>query len=109
MKDNLYNFEKEKSRMDRKREFRENLDAREYVKENKAVGDDGGIQVPQFARTKRNNSYEQAYENKERIHKKYKNSGKKIKGKKSKGKYKGKALAILGLSALTSIRKWINS
>ena len=82
MKDNLYNFEKEKSRMDRKREFRENLDAREYVKENKAVGDDGCIQVPQFARTKRNNSYEQAYENKERIHKKYKNSGKKIKGKK---------------------------
>lgn len=103
MKDNLYNFEKEKSRMDRKREFRENLDAREYLKENKAVGDDGGIQVPQFARTKRNNSYEQAYENKERIHKKYKNSGKKIKGKKSKGKYKGKALAILGLSALLTI------
>lgn len=104
MKDNLYNFEKEKSRMDRKREFRENLDAREYVKENKAVGDDGGIQVPQFARTKRNNSYEQAYENKERIHKKYKNSGKKIKGvKKSKRKYKGKALAMWGLSALLTI------
>lgn len=103
MKDNLYNFEKEKSRIDRRREFRENLDAREYVRENKAVGDDGGIQVPQFARTKRNNSYEQAYENKERIHKKYKNSGKKIKGKKSKGKYKGKALAILGLSALLTI------
>ncbi len=37
-------MKKEKSRMDRKkREFRENLDAREYVKENKAVGDDGGI------------------------------------------------------------------
>lgn len=103
MKDNLYNFEKEKSRMDRKREFRANLDAREYVRENKAVGDDGGIQVPQFARTKRNNSYEQAYENKERIHKKYKNSGKKIKDKKSKGKYKGKALAILGLSTLLTI------
>ena len=104
MTDNLYNFEKEKSRMDRKREFRENLDAREYVKENKAVGDDGGIQVPQFARTKRNNSYEQAYENKERIHKKYKNSGKKIKGvKKSKRKYKGKALAMWGLSALLTI------
>lgn len=104
MKDNLYNFEKEKSRIDRRREFRENLDAREYVRENKAVGDNGGIQVPQFVKSRKNNSYEQAYENREKIHKKYKNSGKKIKGvKKSKRKYKGKALAMWGLSALLTI------
>ncbi len=104
MKDNLYDFEKEKSRIDRRREFRENLDAREYVRENKAVGDNGGIQVPQFVKSKKNNSYEQAYENREKIHKKYKNSGKKIKGvKKSKRKYKGKALAMWGLSALLTI------
>lgn len=104
MKDNLYDFEKEKSRIDRRREFRENLDAREYVRENKAVGDNGGIQVPQFVKSRKNNSYEQAYENREKIHKKYKNSGKKIKGvKKSKRKYKGKALAMWGLSALLTI------
>lgn len=103
MKDNLYNFEKEKSRIDRRREFRENLDAREYVRENKAVGDDGGIQVPQFVKSRKSNNYEQAYENRKKIQQKYKNSGKKIKGKKSKGKYKGRALAILGLSALLTI------